>query len=162
MIYTGSELTQSPVVKLNGTALTEGTDYKLSYADNIAVGTAILTVTGKHTYSGTATATFKINPKATSIVKIKSKKKKLVVKWNVQSAKMPTAQITGYKIQIAKNKTFTKGVKNYTVNGYSKTSKTIKKLKAKKKYYVRVKTYMKTNTGTYESAWSPVKAKKTK
>ncbi len=40
--------------------LTEGEDYELSYANNINVGTASLTVTGTGNFPGTATADFKI------------------------------------------------------------------------------------------------------
>ena len=58
--YTGKAQTQSPVVKLNGITLQEGTDYTLSYKNNTKVGTATITVTGKGNYTGTATKTFKI------------------------------------------------------------------------------------------------------
>jgi len=42
------------------------------------------------------------------------------------------------------------------------TSSTVKKLKAKKKYYVRIRTYKKVNGKTYYSGWSKVKNVKTK
>lgn len=41
--------------------LAKGTDYTVTYADNINAGTATVTVTGEGNYSGTVTRTFKIN-----------------------------------------------------------------------------------------------------
>ena len=61
---------------------------------------------------------------------------------------------------------FEKGVKTSTIKKYKTTSKTISKLKSKKKYYVRVRTYktVKINgksTKLY-SGWSKTKAVKVK
>ena len=59
--YTGKALTPKPTVTLPGYGtLREGTDYTLSYASNVNVGTAAVTITGKGNYTGTRTATFKI------------------------------------------------------------------------------------------------------
>ena len=58
--WTGSAITPSPTVKWNGATLTKGTDYTLSYSNNVNVGTATITVTGKGDYSGTKSMTFKI------------------------------------------------------------------------------------------------------
>ena len=58
--YTGKALTPKPTVKVGSTTLREGTDYTLSYASNVNVGTATVTITGKGNYTGTRTATFKI------------------------------------------------------------------------------------------------------
>lgn len=58
--YTGKAITPKPVVKLSGKTLKEGTDYTLSYKNNVNIGTATVTVTGKGNYTGTKSATFKI------------------------------------------------------------------------------------------------------
>ena len=58
--YTGDSITQSPTVSLNGTTLAGGTDYYLSYTNNVDVGTATMTVRGKGRYTGTASKTFSI------------------------------------------------------------------------------------------------------
>ena len=68
----------------------------------------------------------------------------------------------GYQVQVAKNKKFTSGKKTKTVKGYSKTSVKVTGLKAKTKYYVRVRTYMKVSGSTYYSNWSGVKSVKVK
>lgn len=60
-IWTGSAIT--PTVKVtdaNGNVLTAGLDYKVTYSDNVDVGTGKATVTGMNSYHGTKTATFTI------------------------------------------------------------------------------------------------------
>ena len=58
--YTGKAITPKPTVTLDGATLSEGTDYEVSYANNVNVGTATVTVTGVGGYEGTAKATFTI------------------------------------------------------------------------------------------------------
>ena len=60
MPYTGKAITQKPVVKLGSTTLKSGTDYTVSYKNNKAIGTAMVTITGKGGYTGTAKGSFKI------------------------------------------------------------------------------------------------------
>ena len=57
---TGSEIRPAVTVTLNGKTLTEGIDYTVSYANNIEIGTATVTVTGTGNYTGTAQTTFAI------------------------------------------------------------------------------------------------------
>ena len=45
---------------------------------------------------------------------------------------------------------------------YKKTNVTIKKLKSKKKYYVRIRTILKSGGKTYYSNWSASKSVKAK
>ena len=59
---TGSEIRPAVTVTLNGKTLTEGIDYTVSYANNIEIGTATVTVTGTGNYTGTAQTTFEIVP----------------------------------------------------------------------------------------------------
>ena len=65
--YTGSAIKQTPVVKLGTKTLKSGTDYTVAYKNNTKVGTATVTITGKGSYTGTISKTFKIN--AASIAK---------------------------------------------------------------------------------------------
>ncbi|WP_461811715.1 discoidin domain-containing protein, partial [Faecalimonas sp.] len=57
-------------VKQNGKALTYGIDYKVSYANNTAVGTAKAIVTGIGKYSGTLETTFEIEKNPVSLKSI--------------------------------------------------------------------------------------------
>ena len=61
-VYTGKGLTQTPTVKLGEKILVKGTDYTVSCANNVNVGKATVIITGKGSYTGTKSATFKINP----------------------------------------------------------------------------------------------------
>ena len=61
--YSGSALTPTPTVTLNGTTI-PSTGYDVSYSDNTNAGTANITITGKGDYTGTATGTFTINKAA--------------------------------------------------------------------------------------------------
>ncbi|MBQ6675225.1 MAG: leucine-rich repeat protein [Ruminococcus sp.] len=65
--YTGSAIKPAPVVKLGSTTLKSGTDYTVAYKNNTNAGTATVTITGKGSYTGTITKTFKIT--AASIAK---------------------------------------------------------------------------------------------
>ena len=64
--------------------------------------------------------------------------------------------------RIAKAKSSMKGAKTVTVKGYKKTTRKISKLKAKKKYYVQVRTYKIVKSKKYYSSWSKKKAVKTR
>lgn len=58
--YIGRRVFQEPVVIVDGTTLTEGTDYSISYSNNLYAGNASLTITGKGTYTGSVTKNFTI------------------------------------------------------------------------------------------------------
>jgi len=58
--YTGKAITQSPTVKLGRKTLKNGTDYTLSFSNNVKVGTATVTITGKGDYKGTVKKIFRI------------------------------------------------------------------------------------------------------
>ena len=59
-ICTGSEIKPAVSIKDGETDLTEGVDYDLAYSNNINVGTATVTITGKDGYAGTGTKEFVI------------------------------------------------------------------------------------------------------
>lgn len=61
--YTGNAITPDVVVTMNNRVLNRGTDYTVSYANNINVGTASMTITGIGSYSGTRTINFTIEAK---------------------------------------------------------------------------------------------------
>lgn len=95
--------------------------------------------------------------KATKIVRLKSAKKKLTVTW-----KKAAGTTSGYQIQYALDKKFKKSAKTKYVKGASKQSAKLTSLKAKKKYYVRVRTVYKKGGKTYYGPWSAVKSARTK
>lgn len=58
--YTGSPIKPSLTITDNGRYLSEGTDYKVSYYDNVNHGTAYVFVVGKGNYSGSVQTSFTI------------------------------------------------------------------------------------------------------
>ena len=59
--YTGKAVKPAPTVKYNDiTTLQNGRDYTVTYANNVKVGTAKITIKGIGNYTGTVTKTFKI------------------------------------------------------------------------------------------------------
>ena len=105
------------------------------------------------------TATEQVNvakPKSVSPKTVKSAKKAVSVEWKKVSG------VKGYQVQVATDKKFKKNKKTVTVKKQKTTKTTVKKLKAKKKYYVRVRTYKIVNGKKVYSSWSKVKSVKTK
>lgn len=94
-------------------------------------------------------------PKTSKIKKIKKTKKSLKITWKKVKG------VNGYQIQYSTSSKFKKA-KKITIKKAKITSKTIKKLKAKKKYYVRIRTYITVNGKKKYSDWSKKKSQKTK
>lgn len=88
---------------------------------------------------------------ATSITSLSAKDNGFTVKWKKKT------KITGYQIQYSTNSKFKKGNKSIKIKNAKTISKKITKLKAAKKYYVRIRTYK----GKKYSKWSKVKSIKT-
>lgn len=87
-------------------------------------------------------------PSSTSVTSVKAINNGFTVKWKKKSC-------TGYQIQYSTSKKFAKkGTKVLKVNKAKTTSKTVKKLKAKKKYYVRVRAYKTVKKKNYYSKWT--------
>ncbi len=177
--YNGKD--QKPSVTIRdsqGSVLKEGTDYTLKYPESSKnVGNYIVTAVFSGKYSGTMQASYTIKaapsngkgnaaakakaPKGTNFTKVTAKKKGFTLKWKKQS------QATGYEIQYSTSKKFAKkATKTIIVKKNKTVSKTISKLKAKKKYYVRICAYktVKENGKSKKlcSKWSKAKTVKTK
>ena len=157
--YSGGVKTPSVTVKdANGNALHNKTDYIVQYASGRKnVGTYKVIVTFKDNYSGKKTLSFTINPKGTAISSLSKSKKAFTAKWKKQSA-----QTSGYQLLYSTNSKFKSRNKYVTVSSYKTTSKTIKKLAAKKKYYVKIRTYRSVSGKKYYSGWSAAKTVVTK
>lgn len=88
--------------------------------------------------------------------KLKKAKRGFTVTWRKVSG-----NVTGYQVQYALDKKFKKAVKTKTLSKGKKTWKATK-LKAKKRYYVRVRAYYKAEGKKYYGKWSSVKSVVTK
>ena len=108
------------------------------------------------TTTPTTSAKAVAKPKSAKFKKVKSAKKAISVEWK------KVIGVKGYQVQVATDKKFKKNKKTVTIKKQKTTKTTVKKLKAKKKYYVRVRTYKIVNGKKVYSSWSKVKTVKTK
>ena len=162
--YTYNGKVQRPGVTVKnskGKALKNGTDYTVSYPKGMKnVGKYTVKVTLKGNYSGSKSMTYNINPKGTSVSKVTAAKKGFKVTWKKQAT-----QTTGYQVQYSTSSKFKKA-KTVTISKNKTTSKSVSKLSAKKKYYVRVRTYKTVKIGGKSvklySGWSKAKSVTTK
>lgn len=163
-VYTYSgKVIQPAVTVMVGNRRLAASEYTVTYqAGRKNVGVYKVSVQLKNGYAGSASATFRIIPKGTSITKLSRGKRSFVVRWKKQTTKMASKLITGYQIQYATNKSFTNGRETVTIKGYKKYSRKLKDLRTKKKYFVRVRTYMTLNKKNYYSAWSKTRTVVTK
>lgn len=156
--YNGQNQTPGITVYDNLGKTVPASEYDANIQSGLNVGKYSVSVSAKGSiYSGSIAASYTIGPKAVKIKNPKKGKKKITVKWKAQKSKMPKKRITGYQIAYSPNADMS-GASYKTVKGYKKTSKTIKKLAKKTRYYVQVRTYM----GGYYSTWSNVKSVTTK
>ena len=161
--YTYNGKVQKPSVTVKdskGKAL-KSTDYKIDYPKGMKnVGKYTVKMTLKGNYSGSKSMTYNINPKGTGVSKVTAAKKGFKVTWKKQAT-----QTTGYQVQYSTSSKFKKA-KTVTISKNKTTSKSMSKLSAKKKYYVRVRTYKTVKIGGKSvklySGWSKAKSVTTK
>ena len=147
--YTGKALKPKLTLELNGKVLRLGKDYTATYKNNKAIGKATVTITGKGNLTGKKTVKFSIVPQKAAILKLAAGKKSLTVKWKADGS------ITGYEIEYSLKKSF-QGAKKITVSKAKAEKHQITGLKAKKVYYVRIRSYKKVKGQKYYSDWSKV------
>lgn len=159
--YTYNGKQRKPSVKVtdkNGKVI-NSRNYTVSYGNHKNVGNAVVTVRFKGNYEGTLKKTFTIVPKTTDL-KLTPKKKSFTVKWKKQGT-----QTDGYVIEYSTSSRFTKKTtSSVKVANKNTTSKTVKKVRGNKKYYVRICTYKVVRVNgkkiTLRSEWSKVRTVK--
>ena len=96
-------------------------------------------------------------PSKVTISSVKATSKTAIkIKWKKVS------KTKGYQIKIATDNSFKKVKKTVTVKGGSMKTKTVKKLKAGTKYYVKMRAYVKNGSTKVYGAWSKIKTVTTK
>ena len=142
--YTGKAIKPDVTIKDGDKTLTKDTDYTLSYKNNKNIGIATVTITGKGSYTGTKTVTFKIVPKKTTLTAKKSSGK-YTLSWKKISG------IDKYQIQYS-----TDGGKTYKKLANVSSGKTSysKKLDTSKSYTFRIRSYKTVDGKKYYSSWS--------
>lgn len=104
--YTGSQIKPVPKIKNGTTTLKNGTDFTLTYQNNVNKGTAKVYIKGKGNYSGSCSLTFSITARPVSTMKItvpsatyngKAQKPAVTVKYNNYKFKNGTDYTLSYK-----------------------------------------------------------------
>ena len=158
-VYNGKQKSPAVIVKDSKGKTIAKSNYTITKPKGRkAIGKYTYTIKFKGDYTGTKKLTLTIKPAKPTIQTPKAAKKAITVKWK----KGKKAQVTGYQVMVATNSKFTKNKKTTTVKGYSKVSKKVTGLKAKTKYYVKVRTYKTVKGVKVYSDWSKVKQIKTK
>lgn len=151
--YNGKRITQTLSIKHNNTTLKQGTDFTVSYKNNINTGIAKIILTGKEKYKESITKTFYIKPARTQISKLIPSIGRVKLNWN--KAKSGTGYEVQYKIR------GTRKYQSTLIKGLKKNSRTIKSLE-KKTYQFRVRAYKKVGRKMLYSKWSKVRTVKVK
>lgn len=152
-----------------GRQLKVGTDYDYTFngktnrtisAKN--VGRYTVKVTFKGNYSGSRELAFTVAPPKVTLSKASPARKGFKAVWKKSKTK-----VTGYEIAYSTNKSFKKNAtKTIPVKSYKTVSKAVKKLKAKKTYYVKIRAYQNIKVGKKTeklySKWSSAKKVKTR
>lgn len=104
--YTGSQIKPVPKIKNGTTTLKNGTNFTLTYQNNVNKGTAKVYIKGKGNYSGSCSLTFSITARPVSTLKItvpsvtyngKAQKPAVTVKYNNYKFKNGTDYTLSYK-----------------------------------------------------------------
>ena len=161
--YTGKDIKPAiRVITKDGQPISKS-NYIVTYKNNKKIGAATATITFKDYYTGSAKKTFnivdkKLVPAKVSNLKVTGQSKELKVTW-----KKLSANASGYEIQYATDANFLTAGKPVKISQNDITSATIKKLKSKTKYYVRIRSYNKSGKTIAYSSWAKIKkAVKTK
>ncbi|MCB6994429.1 hypothetical protein LI177_13160 [bacterium 210820-DFI.6.37] len=118
-------------------------------------GKATITIRAEGT-TASKKITITVKPKKAVLTGLKAGKKYLKASWRQDTT------VSGYEVVIAQNSKFTKGKKTATITKNKTVSKTFKKLKAKKTYYVKVRAYKKSGSTKIYGSYSKVKKVKVK
>lgn len=135
-VYTGKKRRPRIRVSLGGKLLREGRDYTVTFKNNRNTGKALAVISGKGSYTGKKTVSFYIVPKKMGRMHAEEAGKRTVkLTWKRDR------QATGYQILYSSGKNFKKETKSILVKKNRTVSKKTGRLKAGKRYYVKIRAY---------------------
>ena len=153
--FTGKKIKKPSVKVVCGeTELEPGEDYSLKYDKKARdIGLYMLTVKGKGRFTGSVKAPFYVVPKASEYVRMLGDDKQAARTWKLLK------NIEGYQIEFSQNKDFSDSRKA-KIREPRDLAKVLKKLKAGKKTYLRVRLFARVKKKHHYSDWSKVKTVK--
>ena len=136
-VYSGKKKTPNVNIYDGKTKLKKDKDYTVKYKNNISTGKATILIDGKNNYTGSATKSFYIVPKATKIksVLLNKKSTSATIKWKKDS------QASGYAIYMSTSENG-KYEKIKVIKNNNETTYIKKGLKSKKCYYFKIKSFV--------------------
>ena len=134
--------------------LKKGSDYTLSYENNVRIGAATITVTGKGFFTGTTWLSFNIVPRGTRFTKGTGLKKAVRLEWKKVNG------VSGYDIQYTSENHQAGG--GFVVSYPTQTQYTLSNLAAGKTYTFNIRTFVTVGGQYYYSPWSRAIKVKTK
>ena len=153
--YTGKKI-KKPAVKVvcGEVEMQPGEDYSFKYDKKAReIGLYMLTVKGKGRFTGSVKVPFYVVPKAASYANLLAGDKQAARTWKLLK------NIEGYQIEYSQNKDFSHS-KKAKICKPKDLPKALKKLKAGKKYYLRVRIFATVKKKHHYSEWSKVKTVK--
>jgi hypothetical protein len=159
--YTGKSLKPIPVVSVGGVPLEPDVHFSLSYQNNKLPGAATVTIKGKSAagYIGELTVPFSIILSAPTELQAEvtgDTLKSVTVSWT------KPAGVTGYKLYLARNSSFSKEKKIAALEGADATSYVIDHPYYKRNYYFKVRAYATIDGEDYYSEFTEVQKFATK
>ncbi len=153
--FTGKKIKKPSVKVVCGeTELEPGEDYSLKYDKKTReIGLYMLTVKGKGRFNGSVKVPFYVVPKASEYARLLGDDKQAAKAWKLLK------NIEGYQIEFSRSKDFSDS-KKVKIREPKDLAKVFKKLKAGKKYYLRVRIFATVKKKHHHSDWSKVKSVK--
>ena len=155
-IYEGDQ----SLVYVLGNIIWKSSDTSVAIVDTngkvtfVGAGSATISAISDDGSNASVTVKSKVTIKTPTLRTLKAGKKKCTVKWRKVSG-------NGYELQYSNRKSF-RTFKSKVFTKATTTSTVLKKLKSKKKYYVRIRTIKNVNGTKYYSSWSKKKSVKIK
>lgn len=140
--FTGKQIKPALNIKVGSRALTAGKHYTAVYTNNTNPGKATVTITGKGSYIGTRSITFKIKPAAVTALTAETTASKIALEWKGSAA------YSGYEIyrRTTYNGDYSK-IK--TINKGDTMEWTNKKLSKEREYTYKIRAFAKVETAIY-------------
>ena len=149
--FTGKALKPGVKVTLEGVDLVRGTDYTVTYSNNVDPGKGIATITAKGAYTGTVKGTFAVKPKKVKTLRLTAKSGR-----RIKAAWTKYSKVSGYQLQISKDDSYKNATRTVHIKGGANNTRLMSNFWGGYYYYARVRAYVSFGGKKYYGAWSDV------